>query len=645
MNLIVYPNIRKTVVVEGNTSNVDFSQYVLRSESGQFYATYNPSGFITTGQTGSFGGGGQTGVLSGVFYPLSTNPSGYITTGQTGNFAANTGVLTGAFYPLRTNPSGYLISSSTGSLTDINYVGNVSGALSSRIASTGSNLLTLIQSASGGVPSINGISGALTLTGGGNVSVIITGKVFTISGNTGAYVNFYSNSNPSGFITTGQTGNFVATGSSRDIVCDSLHTNGLVGIVCSTDVSAHNYGVGAGNAVYWTTKSQITSPTNGTLLLTNAASNSFDRVIFGTNSTTGLSLRSSGTSFYALLGDASGPANFSCSGLGVSGTINSPTSNDQSINLGTVNSLGTDGTQIYNYNIGGTKKTFSLYGNNSGPTIASDLPFSWSSSADATLTADLTFYRDAGNVFAQRNLANPQTSRIYGNYTAINTGSFLELSATTGLVNLSSISTGFSPVPMSLGLNRSGTMTFTTGSRVGINNPNPQYSLDIGGDAFVSGNVYSTTPLNFINSGITGISQSGTVTNLSNTVQMGAFSFQPSPGNVIFSEMPVISGSGLSGVFQSYGLNVAGQTLITLGCANNGSSGVSGTQIILGASGQNSLINIYAGSNTNTTPSSGNLTVGVSQPIYGNTTILLGQPSGFLSVMISGIPAKIPFYY
>jgi hypothetical protein len=117
--------------------------------TGNFYLASNPSGFITgfnsglyvlnsqtgifitTGQTGSFGGGTTpTGNLTGAFYPLIGNPSGFltgfnsgiytlnsntgnfITTGQTGNFGsvANTGQLTGVFYPYSLNPKGYLTS-------------------------------------------------------------------------------------------------------------------------------------------------------------------------------------------------------------------------------------------------------------------------------------------------------------------------------------------------------------------------------------------------------------------------------------------------------------------------------------------------------------------------------------------------------
>lgn len=72
---------------------------------------------VTSNQTGNFGGGGNTGQLTGAFYPLMTNPLGYITsvsltsyvtTGQTGSFIT-TG-QTGNFYPANSNPSGYLTS-------------------------------------------------------------------------------------------------------------------------------------------------------------------------------------------------------------------------------------------------------------------------------------------------------------------------------------------------------------------------------------------------------------------------------------------------------------------------------------------------------------------------------------------------------
>ena len=66
-----------------------------------------------------------TGVLTNSFYPLSGNPSGYIlpsqtgsfiTTGQTGAFGGGGGG-TGNYYPSNSNPSGYTNSPSFSNLT------------------------------------------------------------------------------------------------------------------------------------------------------------------------------------------------------------------------------------------------------------------------------------------------------------------------------------------------------------------------------------------------------------------------------------------------------------------------------------------------------------------------------------------------
>jgi hypothetical protein len=84
--------------------------YVLNSQTGLFYPTSNPSGFVTglvvrPSETGSFITADQTGT----FYPAS-NPSGYVTgsvvrPSETGSFITTS--QTGAFYPT-SNPSGYV---------------------------------------------------------------------------------------------------------------------------------------------------------------------------------------------------------------------------------------------------------------------------------------------------------------------------------------------------------------------------------------------------------------------------------------------------------------------------------------------------------------------------------------------------------
>ena len=83
--------------------------YVLNSQTGAFYPTSNPSGFVTglvvrPSETGSF----ITTAQTGSFYPIS-NPSGYVTgsvvrPSETGSFITSS--QTGAFYPT-SNPSGF----------------------------------------------------------------------------------------------------------------------------------------------------------------------------------------------------------------------------------------------------------------------------------------------------------------------------------------------------------------------------------------------------------------------------------------------------------------------------------------------------------------------------------------------------------
>jgi hypothetical protein len=62
--------------------------YVSRAETGLFYPSNNPSGYITGVNTGH--------NHDAQYYPLLSNPSGYVTTGQTG-----------VFY-LASNPSGFI---------------------------------------------------------------------------------------------------------------------------------------------------------------------------------------------------------------------------------------------------------------------------------------------------------------------------------------------------------------------------------------------------------------------------------------------------------------------------------------------------------------------------------------------------------
>lgn len=112
-------------------------------------AAANPLFVSVAGQTITISGSGLATSGDLTRYYLNTNPSGFITTGQTGQFYA------------ASNPQQYVSSG---------FVTGVSGALQ---AMMGSNT---------GVISINGATGALDLTGAGNVTVSRAGQLFTISG-------------------------------------------------------------------------------------------------------------------------------------------------------------------------------------------------------------------------------------------------------------------------------------------------------------------------------------------------------------------------------------------------------------------------------------------------------------------------------
>ena len=178
--------------------------YLLVSQTGNFYPiSGNPSGFINSSQTGAF-------------YPRSGNPSGFITSSQTGAFYPRTGnpsgfllsSQTGAFYPRSGNPSGFILPSQTGAFYP--RIGNPSGFITS--GQTG--VFYTADNPSGFIRSVNlSPYATIGLVTSGFVSKSSTG-IFLTSGNS------YPSNNPSGFVTTGQvtgfalksqTGNFITT--------------------------------------------------------------------------------------------------------------------------------------------------------------------------------------------------------------------------------------------------------------------------------------------------------------------------------------------------------------------------------------------------------------------------------------------------
>jgi len=145
----------------------------------------------------------------------------------------------------------------------INYTNSVGTIISGNLTQSGITLMGLINVASGGVKSINGVSGALTLTGAGNISVTNAGNIFTISGNTGTYANFATVAN---LQSTGQqawtaansnainlSGNLTQTGITLNGKIDSISgwagnsSGALNSIIIATGNAAitHSNGIGS----------------------------------------------------------------------------------------------------------------------------------------------------------------------------------------------------------------------------------------------------------------------------------------------------------------------------------------------------------------------------------------------------------------
>jgi hypothetical protein len=136
----------------------------------EFYPRSNPSGFITSSQTGAFyAASNPSGFITGdlsTLYPRS-NPSGFITGVNLSNYVTSS--QTGAFYAA-SNPSGFI----TGDLSTLYPRSNPSGFI------TGVNLSNYVTSSQTGA-----------FYAASNPSGFITGDLSTL----------YPRSNPSGFIT------------------------------------------------------------------------------------------------------------------------------------------------------------------------------------------------------------------------------------------------------------------------------------------------------------------------------------------------------------------------------------------------------------------------------------------------------------
>lgn len=149
-------------------------------------AAVNPLFVSVAGQTITVSGSGLTTSGDLIRYYLNSNPSGFITTGQTGQF-----------YP-ESNPQGYATSG---------FVTGISGALQAMMGSTT------------GVISLNGTTGAINLTGAGNVTVFRTNQLITISGLNSGEVSQAQLNAFSGYVdfqdaTTGRAAVLYASGAS-----------------------------------------------------------------------------------------------------------------------------------------------------------------------------------------------------------------------------------------------------------------------------------------------------------------------------------------------------------------------------------------------------------------------------------------------
>lgn len=181
-------------------------------------------------------------------------------------------------------------------------------------------------------------------------------------------------------------------------------------------------------------------------------------------------------------------------------------------------------------------------------------------------------------------------------------------------------------------------ITGTIGANNGVNVGN--YGINSNTNINFTTQTFSGTTGTYI----TGMVISGTSTTISNTLNVGAFSFQTNCGQVTAFELPIATGIA-SGTINSYSFNVGGQTLFTLSAAYDGNSGIQNPQIVLGTSGAVSQIVINAGINA-TAPATTTLTLPLTEPIYGSTSSFLGTPSGWWAVALSGGQiAKIPYYY
>lgn len=165
-NLVQVKNIQTgSFITTGQTGsfgggNVDLSSYVTTGQTGVFALSSNTGSFVTTAQTGVFA--------------LSANTGSFVTTGQTGNFIA---LSTSNILATRTDAAKGTISSSTSSA--------IIGGCGNSVSSTAlGSIFGGCQNSTSSLVGNNTIIGGASNTSNGNVGVVVGGFLNSISAHT-----------------------------------------------------------------------------------------------------------------------------------------------------------------------------------------------------------------------------------------------------------------------------------------------------------------------------------------------------------------------------------------------------------------------------------------------------------------------------
>lgn len=226
----------KLAVISGTTgsfiTNSQTGGFFPRVETGAFYSSTNPAGYITSAQAGGVssirvtgidasgvvtftGIGGVTISIEGSTIRVSggatTDTGSFVTTGQTGQFASVINLAaTGAFLQSEI----VIISGTTGSFITTTQTGDFASAVN--LTATGATLSGQIIALSGYAVSVSGttvnLSGQIVAVQ--SYATSVSGSTSALSGQTqGLQGQINTINNKTGtFVTTAQTGEFASTG-------------------------------------------------------------------------------------------------------------------------------------------------------------------------------------------------------------------------------------------------------------------------------------------------------------------------------------------------------------------------------------------------------------------------------------------------